>query len=233
MSGGGGKGGSSTTVQEIPEWLKANAQETFNAAKQAASIGYMPYEGISAAALSPQQLNAMDQSQAWSNAFNMGGQNLTPDQQAILMQTPGRLSGAVDYMPAVQEVGGVKGYSNAPVYQDAVGNWRARYPGQAEAYSQMFVDPQTGGVAPIYRPPDPVEVVSDIAARETASGGGGGEGSDNAAERGGMDRGGFGGGDGRSGTMGLDGPGGSAGSGGRGDAEAAGANDGPDAGGSF
>lgn len=191
--GGGGKGGSNNSKAEIPEWLKKQAIETFNLAREQGQMGYMPYMGPDVAAAAPQALQAMDQSQAWSNAFGMGGQNLSPDQQALLMQTPGALSGASNYLPQEQQfAGGIRAYSSYPAFNQSVEAWRGAYPGQAEYYGQFFIDPVTGQPANYFLPPPPPpprRVYNSWMSR-------GGEGSDNAAERGGADRGGMGGGGG-------------------------------------
>lgn len=73
--------------------------------------------------------------------------------QDIDMSNPGQFAQgfnqgiSVDPMtglPAAGNFGGMGGYSSGPVYQGALQELERRNPGQYEAYTSMFVDPQTG-----------------------------------------------------------------------------------------
>jgi hypothetical protein len=114
MAGGGGKGGSQSTSVEIPAWLEQAAQSGLARGTQAAGIGYVPYRGPDVAALTPLQEAAMANTSAASSAFGLGASPMT---------------GAG--MPAAQTfAGGVRGYSSAPLYDQAVSELQMRDPAQ-------------------------------------------------------------------------------------------------------
>ena len=67
----GGKGGSTTSAQQIPEWLEGPAKANLEKARLAGEIGYMPYYGPDVAALSPMQKSAMQNTTGAMSAFGM------------------------------------------------------------------------------------------------------------------------------------------------------------------
>ena len=104
MSGGGGKGGSQTQKVEIPAWLENASQENIARAKQVAAIDYMPYMGPTVAAQTPLQMAAMQNTGQAAGAFGMAGSNLT----------------GAEGMPTPQQfAGGITGYSDFPIYEQA------------------------------------------------------------------------------------------------------------------
>jgi len=125
MAGGGGKGGSTSTEVSIPAWLEDAAKSGLARGEQAAGIGYVPYRGPDVAALTPLQEAAMANTSAASSAFGLGASPM-----------PGA------GMPAAQTfAGGVRGYSSAPLYDQAVSELQMRDPAQ---YAKLMA-PFSGG----------------------------------------------------------------------------------------
>lgn len=125
MAGGGGKGGSTSTEVSIPAWLEQAAQSGLARGEQAAGIGYVPYRGPDVAALTPMQEAAMANTSMASSAFGLGASPL-----------PGA------GMPAVQTFAdGTRGYSSAPLYDQAVNELKMRDPAQ---YAKLMA-PFSGG----------------------------------------------------------------------------------------
>ena len=94
-------GGKQTSTQSMPPWMQAAAQDNIARAADISRIGYVPYQGPDVAALTPQQIAAMNNTNATAQAFGMGGGDLALPQ-------------------ATQYAGGVSGYSSYPMYQNAV-----------------------------------------------------------------------------------------------------------------
>ena len=125
MAGGGGKGGSTSTEVSIPAWLEQAAQSGLARGEQAAGIGYVPYRGPDVAALTPMQEAAMANTSAASSAFGLGA-------------SPAPGAG----MPTVQTFAdGTRGYSSAPLYDQAVNELKMRDPAQ---YAKLMA-PFSGG----------------------------------------------------------------------------------------
>ena len=125
MAGGGGKGGSTSTEVSIPAWLEQAAQSGLARGQQAAGIGYVPYRGPDVAALTPMQEAAMANTSAASSAFGLGA-------------SPAPGAG----MPTVQTFAdGTRGYSAAPLYDQAVNELKMRDPAQ---YAKLMA-PFSGG----------------------------------------------------------------------------------------
>lgn len=130
MGGGGGKGGSTTQSVTIPAWLEQAAQSGLARGNQAASIGYVPYRGPDVAALTPMQEAAMGNTSMASSAFGLG---------ASPLPSAG--------MPAAQTfAGGVRGYSSAPIYDQAVNELQMRDPAQYAKLRAPFDGSTTFGV---------------------------------------------------------------------------------------
>lgn len=68
----GGKGGSTTSAQQIPEWIEGPAKANLEKARLAGEIGYMPYYGPEVAALSPMQKSAIQNTAGAMSAFGLG-----------------------------------------------------------------------------------------------------------------------------------------------------------------
>lgn len=121
----GGKGGSSTSAQEIPDWMKEPAVRNIARAEQMQQVGYQPFYGLDVAAPNETQMAAGQMNIDAAQAFGMlpqGQQNLT----------------AFSGMPEAQTVGGVTGYSSAPMYEKAVQAGATANPTQAQIYNTLF-----------------------------------------------------------------------------------------------
>ena len=117
----GGKGGSSTSAQEIPDWMRQPAERNIARAEQAQQIGYQPYYGLDVAALNPTQMAAGQMNVDAARAFGMAAP-----------QT------AYQGMAQPEMVGGVSGYSSAPMYEQAVSAGQTADPTQAQIYNTLF-----------------------------------------------------------------------------------------------
>jgi len=118
----GGKGGSTKSAQEIPDWMKDPAIRNIARAEQAQQIGYQPYYGLDVAALNPTQMAAGQANIDAARAFGMAPQGLT----------------AYQGMAQPETVGGVRGYSSAPMYEQAVAAGGMADPTQQQIYNTLF-----------------------------------------------------------------------------------------------
>jgi hypothetical protein len=124
---GGGKGGQSTTEVKIPEWLETAARGNIGRAENVAGLGYTPYYGPDVAAMTPMQTAAGQGINTAAGAFGLGSGELSMG------------------MPAPQTfAGGVQGYSSGGLYDEALAELQRRAPGQYDAITGMFINPQTG-----------------------------------------------------------------------------------------
>lgn len=124
---GGGKGGKSTTEVKIPEWLEAAARSNIGRAENVAALGYTPYYGPDVAAMTPMQTAAGQGINTAAGAFGLGTADLSMG------------------MPAPQTfAGGVQGYSSGGLYDQSLAELQRRAPGQYDAITGMFINPQTG-----------------------------------------------------------------------------------------
>jgi hypothetical protein len=127
MSGGGGKGGSTTTEVKIPEWLQSAAQGNIRRAEDVAALGNIPYYGPDVAAMTPMQMSAGQGINTAAGAFGLGTNDLSMG------------------MPAPQTfAGGVQGYSSGNLYDQALRELQMRSPAQYDAITGMFINPRTG-----------------------------------------------------------------------------------------
>ena len=123
---GGGKGGQTTTEVKIPDWLESAARSNIGRAEDVARIGYTPYYGPDVAAMTPMQTAAGQGINTAANAFGLGSGELSMG------------------MPAPQTfAGGVQGYSSGGLYDEALAELQRRAPGQYDAITGMFINPQT------------------------------------------------------------------------------------------
>ena len=118
----GGKGGSQTTVQEIPEWIKQPNIRNMARAEDVQKIGYMPYYGPDVAGFTQPQQQAMQANLDAGAAFGL----IDPGMSAM------------DGMPQAQDFGGMSGYSSAPLFEMAVSEMQRKAPGYADEYSDLF-----------------------------------------------------------------------------------------------
>jgi hypothetical protein len=125
----GGKGGSTTSSVEIPEYIERAAQENLNRAQAIAQMGYVPYYGPDVAAFTPMQEAAMQNVASAAGAFGLA----TPT------------GASVTGMPTATEyAGGIRGYSSAPLFEQAQAELAARRPAQKSYIDSFFIDPVTG-----------------------------------------------------------------------------------------
>jgi hypothetical protein len=124
---GGGKGGKSTTEVKIPDWLESAARSNIGRAENVAGLGYTPYYGPDVAAMTPMQTAAGQGINTAAGAFGLGTTDLSMG------------------MPAPQTfAGGVQGYSSGGLYDQSLAELQRRAPGQYNAMTGMFINPQTG-----------------------------------------------------------------------------------------
>jgi len=130
----GGKGGSSTTSVEVPQYIEDAAKFNLRQAGALgqpgiAQIGYVPYYGADVAAFTPTQEAAF--------------QNVAGQAGAFGLTTPA--GGVMAGMPTPQEfAGGVRGYSSAPLYEQSLGEFARRRPAQFNLIESLFINPVTG-----------------------------------------------------------------------------------------
>jgi len=122
----GGKGGSQTTKVEIPKWMEDEAKLNLREGRAVSKIGYVPKYGPDVAAFNEADRAARSNVNAMAEAFGMAG--------------AGEFS-----MPETVDVGGVSGYSSAPLFEQAVEELKTRRPGQYQAIMGRFIDPMGSG----------------------------------------------------------------------------------------
>jgi len=171
----GGKGGSTTTSVQVPEYIEEAAKRNLSRADVISQIGYVPYYGPDVAAFTPTQEAAF--------------QNVAGQAGAFGLTTPA--GGAMAGMPTPQEfAGGVRGYSSAPLYEQSLGEFARRRPAQFNLIESLFINPVTGEFegAPV------VDATPPVAGGGTGGGGNGGGGGGGGGLGGGGGAGGGGGG---------------------------------------
>ena len=157
----GGKGGSTTSSVEIPEYIEEAARRNLAKAEDISQIGYVPYYGPDVAAFTPFQEAGFQQTADVASAFGMGPQMSRSD--------------IMGGMPAATEfAGGVRGYSSAPLYQQALDELAAQRPAQAQFIESFFIDPVTGQVGSRVPTTPPVAPVSPVPPVSPVDSGGGG-----------------------------------------------------------
>lgn len=143
-------GGKQTSETKIPEWLSGAAQQALARANSVAAIPYAPYFGPDVAAMTPMQEAAASNINVGASAFGLNAPTGTG-------------------MPEAQTfAGGVRGYSSAPLYEAAVNELKARYPGAYNAIMGQFSDPMTGAM-PSWMQPAAVQPTSGPMAQQTGS----------------------------------------------------------------
>jgi len=119
--------GSKTTEAKVPQYIEDAARQNLQRADYISTLGSVPYYGPDVAALTPLQEAAFGNTGAAASAYGLGSASPTAG------------------MPQVQEyAGGVRGYSSAPMYEQAVSELQSRAPGLYDAIVGMFIDRQTG-----------------------------------------------------------------------------------------
>ncbi len=128
----GGKGGSSSSQVEIPEYIEAAAQRNLNKAEDISRLGYVPYYGPDVAAFTPMQQAGFQNTGDLSSAFGMA----SPGTQRDLM---GGMNDPTTYRD------GVQGYSSQPLFQQSKNLFREARPGQRRYIDSFFINPRTSG----------------------------------------------------------------------------------------
>jgi hypothetical protein len=119
----GGKGGSTTSESKIPDWLKDPAIRNLARAEDVQRIGYRPYYGPDVAGFNDTQRVAAQSNIGAAQAFGLAPQGMT----------------AYQGMPEAQEfAGGIKGYSSAPLFEQARDELAQRNPEQQAQYDALF-----------------------------------------------------------------------------------------------
>ena len=149
----GGKGGSTTSTVEVPQYIEDAARRNLERADLISKIGYVPYFGPDVAAFTPQQEAAFAGTQQLAGAFG----------------TPTTMDMGV---PAPQTfAGGVRGYSSAPMFEQAQFELGRRRPAQKSYIDSLFINPFSGQYSPI-----DMGTPAPAPAPETGPGGPGGSG---------------------------------------------------------
>jgi len=127
----GGKGGSTTSTVEVPEYIEEAARRNLAKAEGISQIGFTPYYGPDVAAFTPFQQAGFQQTADVAGAFGMA----TPTSQRDIMGGMGA---------PTQYANGVMGYSSAPLYDQSLAELERRRPAQKEYIDSFFIDPVTG-----------------------------------------------------------------------------------------
>jgi len=139
MSSGGGKGGSSSSVQEIPKWMEEPAIRNIARAEDIQRMGYMPWYGPDVAAFNPTQEAAAQANIGAAEAFGL----IQPESLTAYQGMP----------QAETYAGGVQGYSAAPMFEQGVETLREKQPGTMAQYDALFgAGTQPGGGGSITGP---------------------------------------------------------------------------------
>jgi len=135
----GGKGGSTTSTVEVPEYIEEAARRNLAKAEGISQIGFTPYYGPDVAAFTPFQQAGFQQTADVAGAFGMA----TPTSQRDIMGGMGA---------PTQYANGVTGYSSAPLYEQSLAELERRRPAQKEFIDSFFIDPVTGKVGSRVQP---------------------------------------------------------------------------------
>ena len=127
----GGKGGSTTSTVEVPEYIEEAARRNLAKAEGISQIGFTPYYGPDVAAFTPFQQAGFQQTADVAGAFGMA----TPTSQQDIMGGMGA---------PTQYANGVMGYSSAPLYEQSLAELERRRPAQKSYIDSFFIDPVTG-----------------------------------------------------------------------------------------
>lgn len=161
----GGKGGSTSSTVEVPQYIEDAAKRNLARADTISQIGYVPYYGPDVAAFTPMQEAAFQNTAGTAGAFGLAGGGMS--QQDITGGMPAPTTYA----------GGVRGYSSAPMYEQAMNELATRRPGQKNLIDSLFIDPYSGvagaNVGPMVDYTD-TRTPGDLGGGSVGGGGGGG-----------------------------------------------------------
>lgn len=128
----GGKGGSTSSTVEIPQYIEDAARRNLARADTISKIGYVPYYGPDVAAFTPMQEAAFQTTADVASAFGTPGGSMSQSDITGGMPAP------------TTYAGGVRGYSSAPMYEQAMDELATRRPGQRALIDSLFIDPYSG-----------------------------------------------------------------------------------------
>ena len=126
----GGKGGSSTSSTEVPQYVEDAARRNLAMADRIAQTGPVTYRGPDIAAFTPMQMSSFQNTGDIANAFGMA--------------SPSDMSGGLG-LPT-EYANGVRGYSAAPIYDQAMDAFALASPAQKSYIDSFFINPQTGEI---------------------------------------------------------------------------------------
>ena len=132
LGGKGGKGGSQTSQVTVPQYIENAARANLSRASDVANIGPIRYEGPDVAAYSPMQMAAARGLSDTASAFGVAGGGMSDQDLRGGMPEP------------TEFAGGVRGYSSAPMYDEALAALKASSPGQYDYINSLYIDPVTG-----------------------------------------------------------------------------------------
>ena len=127
----GGKGGSTSSSVEIPEYIEKAAQRNLNKAERISQLGYVPYYGPDVAAFTPMQQASFQNTADVAGAFGMSA----PTSQQDIMGGMGA---------PTQYANGLSGYSSAPIYQQSLDELARQRPAQKSYMDSFFINPYSG-----------------------------------------------------------------------------------------
>ena len=144
-----GKGSNTTTTEtKLDPDLKNAALTNLDLANEVGALGYMPYQGNTVAAFSPQQIAGMQSTDQAAAAFGMPSAiNWQGAQGSGQMTAPTGMSYNEMYSaltgmaPPTQDASGGYGYSAMPLYNQAISKIPAAQRAALESY---FMNPTTG-----------------------------------------------------------------------------------------
>jgi hypothetical protein len=170
------KGGSTSSIVEVPEYIEKAAQRNLNQADLISKLGFIPEYGPTVAAFTPSQEAAFQGTAQAAGAFGLPGGDMS------MRDISGGMPEPTTY------AGGVRGYSSLPIYEQALEAFGEARPGQKRYVDSFFIDPVTGvpgsnmqapvdyTLAPT--PGDLGGISAGGGGGATAAGGGGGGGGD-------------------------------------------------------
>jgi hypothetical protein len=114
-----------------PPEYQAASRKALELAGQVAKMGYIPYQGVDIAGFVPQQISGMQGAANDFAAWNQPGQ--APVDVAASLP---------NYV--TDPSSGITGSRSFPGYQAEMDRLQATYPGLANYFKSMFIDPVTG-----------------------------------------------------------------------------------------
>ena len=128
----GGKGGSTSSTVEIPQYIEDAARRNLARADDISVTGYVPYYGPDVAAFTPMQEAAFRNTAGTAGAFGLAGGDMSQSDITGGMPAP------------TTYAGGVRGYSSLPIYEQALEAFGEARPGQKRHIDSLFIDPYSG-----------------------------------------------------------------------------------------